>query len=223
MCPGYWRNVTLSDRIPLIQQVNLYRDILRQGDAKVDINQYWLMLSAIVLLFFGYNGYLLWQVKSTETLVSVNANKLQAEQARVNAINAKIPKQELEAQLAAEVAQWQSMLDELTQTMQQLSGSSIGQSSGFSSYFLALSNQSIPEVWLTALYIKGQRQIINIEGSTFQPEKIPYFLKQLQKESVFNGHAFAQLVMQKSEALPEQMDFKLTTAPEAKDSKAHAQ
>ncbi len=114
------------------------------------------------------------------------------------------------------------MLDELTQALKLLSGKSADQSPGFSSYFLALSNQAIPGVWLSALYLDGQQQLINIEGSTFKPEKIPYFLQQLQKEPIFNGHTFAKLAMQKSEEIPNQIDFKLSTTLDAPDKKDHA-
>ncbi len=207
----------------MIQQVNLYQDILNQGRKKSGINLYWVGLSIITLLFVGFSGYLMWSLKNTETQIQQFRQNLETEQTRVNLISAKIPKQEIDAQLAAEVAQWQNMLDELTQTMQLLSGKSTDQSSGFSSHFQALSNQSIPDVWLSALYLDGQKQIINIEGSTFKPEKIPYFLQQLQKEPIFNGHSFAKLIMQQSEKIPNQMDFKLSTTLDAPDKKDHAQ
>ena len=206
----------------MIQQVNLYQDILRQGGAKSGINRYWLILSAIVLLFLGFNVYYYWTFKNTEAQVVLYRKNLQAEQARVTLIEAKNPKQEINAALAAEVAQWQTILDELTQTLQMLSGKSLDHSPGFSSYFLALSNQSIPDVWLTALYIDGQRRIIKVEGSTFKPEQIPLFLQQLQKEPVFNDYSFAKLAMQKAKTVPGQLDFKLSTTVDALDSKVHA-
>lgn len=199
------------------QQVNLYQDILRQGQNKSGVNLYWFGLSATVLLFIGFSVYLASNLKSAETQVQQLRQNLSAEQARVTQISAKIPNQEIDTQLAAEVTQWQNMLVELTQTIQLLSS----QSSGFSSYLQALSDQSIPEVWLRAIYLHGQQQIINIEGSTFQPEKIPYFLQQLQKEPIFNGQSFAKLIVQKSEKIPSQLDFKLSTTLEAK--KDHAQ
>jgi len=200
------------------QQVNLYQDILRQGQNKSGVNLYWLGLSATALLFIGFSIYLTSNLKSAETQAQLLRQNLSAEQARVTLISAKIPNREIDTQLTAQIALWENMLVELTQTMQLLSG----QSSGFSNYLQALSNQSIPEVWLRALYLHGQ-QIINIEGSTFQPEKIPYFLQQLQKEPIFNGHSFAKLIMQKSEKIPNQLDFELRTTLEAPDKKDHAQ
>ncbi|MGZ5620846.1 MAG: hypothetical protein ACXWFG_08245 [Methylobacter sp.] len=207
----------------MIQQVNLYQDILRQGQNKAHINPYLVGLSVIALLFIGVSGYLTWHLKTTEALIQNNIKNLEVEQTKVNLISSQIPKQEIDTQLVAEIAQWQNMLDELTQAIQLLSGKITDQSPGFSNYFQALSNQSIPDVWLRTLYLNGPQQIINLEGSTFKPEKIPYFLQQLQKEPIFNGHTFAKLIMQQSEKIPNQMDFKLNTTLETLDKKNHAQ
>ncbi|HEY8218770.1 MAG TPA: PilN domain-containing protein [Methylobacter sp.] len=207
----------------MIQQVNLYQDILNQGRHRSGTNPYWAGFSTIALLCIGFSGHLIWSLKNDETQIQQLRQTLQTGQAQVDIISSKIPKQEPDAQLAAEVAQWQSMLDDLTQTMQLLSDKSKDRSPGFSSYFQALSNQAIPDVWLRTLYLDGQREIINIEGSTFKPEKIPYFLQQLQKEPIFNGYSFAKLVMQQSEKTPSQMDFKLSTTLDVPDKKDHAQ
>jgi len=207
----------------MIQQVNLYQDILNQGRKKSGINPYLIGLSAIILLLVGLSVFLTWNTKNTETHVQQLLQNLEVERGRVNLIASKIPKQEIDTQLVAEIAQWQITLDELTHAMQLLSGKITDRSPGFSSHFQALSNQSIPDVWLRALYLNGQEQIINIEGSTFKPEKIPYFLQQLQKEPIFNGHTFAKLIMQQSEGIPNQIDFKLSTTLEAPDKKSHAQ
>jgi Tfp pilus assembly protein PilN len=207
----------------MIQQVNLYQDSLRQGRNKSGNNLYWAGLPAIAVLFICLSAYLAWDTKNTETQIQQHLHDLSAEQARIKLIASKTPKQDIDTQLAAEVALWQNMLDELTQTIQLLSGNTPDQSPGFSNYFQALSNQSIPDVWLSALYLDGQQQIINIEGSTFKPEKIPYFLQKLQKEPIFNGHSFAKLTLQKSEKIPDQMDFNLSTTLEASDKKDNVQ
>ncbi|MFZ2406790.1 MAG: hypothetical protein WAW41_16770, partial [Methylobacter sp.] len=130
----------------MIQQVNLYKDILRREQKKSGINLHWagLGLSAIVLLFTGVSIYLIRSTQNTEVQVQQLRQNLAAEQAKADLISSKIPRQEIDTQLVAEVVQWQTMLDELTQTMHLLSGNGTDQSPGFSNYFQALSNQSIP-------------------------------------------------------------------------------
>ncbi len=205
----------------MIQQINLYQDIVKQG-RKAPINWYWVGIPALFLLFIALTLYLALKVRDTEQQVQQLRKKLISEQTRIDLITAKIPKQEVDPQLAAEVTQWKNMLDELKQNYQSLSDKEATQSSGFSGHFQALANQAVPEVWLRGLFIDGQQRIINIEGSSFKPEKIPYFLQQLQKEPIFNGHSFAQLQMQQSETLPNQIDFKLSTTLEITETKDHA-
>lgn len=207
----------------MIQQINLYQDSLRQGQNKSGINLYWSGLAAIALLLISFSVYLLININNTENQVQQNITLLAAEQESVKLIVAKIPKQEFDPQLASEVGLWQTRLDELAQTQQLLSGNSPDQSPGFSKQFQALSNQSISDVWLRTIYLERQQQIINLEGSTFKPDRIPYFLQQLQKEPVFNGHSFAKLIVQKSENVAKQMDFTLNTTMEALDKKDHVQ
>ncbi|TRX02315.1 hypothetical protein [Candidatus Methylobacter oryzae] len=208
----------------MIQQVNLYRDILSQERTKPIISLYWIALPVvIVLLFAGFTVYLTWHLKSTEAAVQQFRRNLENERTRVNLISTKSLQQSSNTQLAAEVMQWQNRVDELTQTLQLLSGNSNALSPGFSNYFLALSNRSTPDVWLSALYFNERQKVIRINGSTFNPEKIPYFLQQLQKESIFNGYSFAKLTMQQSEKVPKQMDFKLSTIQDIPNKEDHVQ
>ncbi len=207
----------------MIQQVNLYQDVLKQGRKKTAINPYWASISAIILLFVSLSAYLIWQTQKTESQVQQLRQSLKIEQTRIDQILSKMPNQEVDPKLSAEVTQWQTMLEELNQNYQLLSGQSTSQSPGFSNYFQALSDQSIPEVWLSALYLDSQKQIINIEGSSFMPEKIPVFLQRLQKEPIFRGRSFAKLIMQQSEDIPNQLDFKLSTTLETPEKKDHAQ
>lgn len=206
----------------MIQQVNLYKDVIKQ-QKKANISPYWLGLMAAVFLFLGFSAYLIWDLNDIEHQIQEQTKILAAKQELTDRLSAQIPKQELDNQLVAEIAQQQNMLTELRQAMQLLSGRLTDKSTGFSSYFVALGNQSIPEIWLKSLYFNGQQQIINIEGSTFTPEKVPYFLQQLQKEPIFNGHTFAKLVMQQAETNPEQMDFNLSTTLEEPNEQGHAQ
>ena len=205
----------------MIQQVNLYQDSIKDQPYRSDFNRYLGGLLAFALLLMSVSAYVLWNNRVLEAQIQQSQNNLQSELGQVALMTAKIPKQDINTQLAAEVTFLKSQLDELTQVMQLLSAKSTMQSLGFSGYLQALSNQVVSEVWLNSLYIDEQMQVINLEGSTFQPDKVPYFLQQLQKELIFNGHTFAKLVMEKSEDIPEQMDFKLSTLMDVDGKKDH--
>jgi Tfp pilus assembly protein PilN len=95
---------------------------------------------------------------------------------------------------------------------------------GFSRYFQALANRSVADIWFTHLYFDGTQQHIQLEGSTFKPQQIAYFLQQLQAESVFHGQSFATLMMDSSKENAKQLDFTLSSTLEPitrKDEHAH--
>lgn len=196
----------------MIQQVNLYSDLLRFEQEKSKVNFYWLSVPLIILLMIGFSGYCLWDAHRIEQQVQQLRHQMNGLQDKIRLVSSQLPKQELDAELEAEVTLWQTKLDELAKVYQLLLDNKQMQRAGFSGYFQALSNQSIPEVWLTAMFFDEQQQIINLEGGSFDPDKIPYFLQRLQKEPVFNGRSFAKLVMESSEQVPGQMNFRLNTA-----------
>jgi Tfp pilus assembly protein PilN len=207
----------------VIQQVNLYSEILKQQQKQSGLKLYTAILAAVALLCVVFSAYLLWQLSTIETELHQAHTHLTSEQTRVNALLSKRPNQEPNTSVLAEIEQWQSSVNEASQTLQLLTGREAILSQGFSSYFQALANQSNPEVWLTAIHIDGQSRGMSIEGSSFKPEQIPLLLQQLQQEPVFNGQAFAKLVMQQSVKIAGQMDFTLSSSEQPLTVKDHAQ
>jgi hypothetical protein len=171
----------------------------------------------------GISLYWLWNLGNLKTHVEQTRQDLTAEEARVTHLLAQFPKQENDSVLVSQIGQLQNRVTELSQTIQLLTAKKSDFTQGFSQHFQALANQSIPEIWLSKIYISGPRRIINLEGGTFKPGQIPYFLQQLQKEPVFHGQTFAELLMLKSEKIPGQIDFKLNTTIDSRDSNEHDQ
>ena len=193
-------------------QVNLYQDSFKQK--QLDVRFYLLVATVFAFFFVGFsliNIYLIRDLRNDRELVKQTLKKLDAEQARVKLLQSKIPKQEIDTSLVAEVELWQKKMNQLKQTVAILTSNDTVRSQGFSAYFQALANQPISEVWLTMIHFDAEQQLINFEGSSFKADKIPYFLQQLQKEPVFHGRTFAALEIQKAEQVPKLMNFKLST------------
>lgn len=206
-----------------MQQVNLYSDILKQQQNQSGIKLYIALFAAVFLICICFSSYLLWGVNVIETELQHAQLTLEHEKSRVNEFLSKTPRQELNAQLLAEVQTWQNSVNEATQTLQLLAGGEAILSQGFSGYFEALANQSDPEVWLTAIHIEGQNRGMRIEGSTFKPEQVPQALQHLQQEPAFTGQTFAKLMMQESARIAGQMDFILSSSEQPLTVKDHAQ
>jgi Tfp pilus assembly protein PilN len=197
------------------QQVNLYQDSLKQKPRSMG---FFVGIAVVFAFFIGFsliNVYLIQNLHNDSRVVEQKREALDAEQAKIKLLESTMPKQELEPSLVTELAVWQKKLDDTNKTLAILSNHDTARSQGFSAYFQALANQSISDVWLTVIHFDVEQQRINLEGSTFKSDKIPYFLQQLQKEAVFQGRTFAQLQIEKSVQVPNLMNFKLSTHLEA--------
>lgn len=195
----------------MIQQINLYQDSIKQGRTGTPIGIYTAGIIGVILILMGSSLYTLWNLDNLKTRLEQTRQRLNAEEARVTELLSKFPKQENNALRIAEINGLQNRIGELSQTLQLLTDTKTDVTQGFSGYFQALANQTVPEVWLTRIYISGTQRIIDLEGSAFKFGRIPHFLQQLQKEPVFHGQTFAKLVMLKSKKIPEQIDFSLNT------------
>jgi anti-sigma factor RsiW len=198
-----------------VQQVNLYQSSLKPKPFNIGL---YLGITIVSLLCIGLGiatVSLTRAVSDERDQVTQAAKQLSDEQARVKSLEAALKKQEVDPALITELALWQKKVDDLKQTFATLSNSDTAHSQGFSAYFQALANQSIAEVWLTAIRFDAEQQQIDLEGSTLKSDKIPDFLQQLQTEPAFHGRTFAQLHIEKSEQVPKLMNFKLSTHVEA--------
>lgn len=206
-----------------MQQVNLYSDILKQQQRQSGLKLIIVALAGLAFLGLSFSGYELWDGRLIETNLQQAQLTLNKEQARLNALLANRPSQQVDALVLAEIERWQNSVNEASQTLQLLAGKEAVLSLGFSGYLQALANQSTPDVWLTAIHIDGQHGELRLEGSTFKPELIPQALQQLQQESAFKGQTFAKLVMLQSAKMAGQMDFTLSSSEQPLDAKDHAQ
>jgi Tfp pilus assembly protein PilN len=206
-----------------MQQVNLYSEILKQQQHQSGIKLVAVALAVVALLLVIFSAYLLWDINTTETELRQAQLSLSQQQARVNELLSKRPKQEPNTQLIAEIEQWQNNVNEAAQALQMLAGRETVLLKGFSSYLQALAIESNPEVWLTAIHINGQNEEMRLEGSTLKPQQIPQTLQQLQNKSTLKGLTFTKLVMQQSTKIAGQMDFTLSSSEQSLGKKDHAQ
>lgn len=202
----------------MIQQVNLYQDKVKGVQNSTALLYYAAGILAFPLLLMLTSFYLLFDVNTLKVEVEKTRQNLSDEESRVTNLMERLPKQQNDAVFSDQIKLLQDKLNELSQTFNVLTQQKNAAQQGFSEYFQALAEQSVPDIWLSKIHIIGSRRIINLEGSTYKPEQVPYLLQQLENEPVFHGQTFAKLIMQKSEQKPGQINFKLNTTTDPKDS-----
>lgn len=73
-------------------------------------------------------------------------------------------------------------------------------SNGFSAYLKALGERPAQGLWFTALRFEDSGRRISWSGHTYDPASVPRYLQQLKNNSVYIGHFFNVLKLQRAEA-----------------------
>ena len=75
--------------------------------------------------------------------------------------------------------------------------------SGYTPYFMALSRQSQPSVWITGFSVAPNNGAIELQGRMTDAAALPTYLQRLNQEGSFKGRQFARLQMAQGEGLTE--------------------
>jgi hypothetical protein len=70
-----------------------------------------------------------------------------------------------------------------------------GRAEGYTPYFLALSRQAQPSLWITGFGIGQDGDSLELQGRMLDASVLPGYLRKLNAEPQFKGRAFAQLSM----------------------------
>ena len=195
----------------IVQQVNLYQDSLKPKQLNARLNGYLTIIGIFCLGLLSLSFYFKNEFTKNQTAVAQVQKNLNTQKALVKQLQEHQPKSQNNTVLLAEIGQWQKKVAELTQTIAILDHETDMQRHGFSAYFQGLANQPVSDVWLNLIHFDARQDMINFEGSTLKPDEIPDFLQHLQKQPVFHGRSFAKLIVEKSEKIPNLMNFKLST------------
>ncbi len=75
--------------------------------------------------------------------------------------------------------------------------------SGYTPYFMALSRQSQPSVWITGFSVAPNNGAIELQGRMTDAAALPGYLQRLNQEGSFKGRQFARLQLAQGEGLTE--------------------
>ncbi len=204
----------------MIQQINLYQDSLKQHrTSATGINTYIYGLCAIIVLLASYSIYMAIELNNTDAYIEQSRQQLKVAENKIVLLQLKYPKQEINQILSQELQRTQNIVDSLSQVINLLEDKTSAQTQGVSRYLSAFARQNTAEVWLRHININAREHIIDIEGSSYQAEKIAVFLQKLDNEAVFQGHSFARLEMKQNEENDQQIDFVINTTDETKKRK----
>lgn len=201
----------------MIQQINLYQDVLKLDQTKTVLNRFYFGLSTVVLFLLGFSLYLVSDLGSNRKMLQQAKQQLTEVEFQLQLVKIQYPKQQINLLLTQEISKSKNILNNLYTVIDILTDTESDQTQGFSRYFTALARQNIAEVWLSNIAVDGQNNTLRLKGRTYHAEKTPVFLQKLQNEPIFQGRNFAQLIMSQAEKDENMIDFTVSTTIEKQE------
>jgi len=193
------------------QQINLYQPRFRKQEKVFSAQSMLVVLVAAMVVLFGVYGYAKWNVVSlaneSERLQKQKVN----ETARLEGLAVKFPVKKKSRLIEQQLKDLQGEKKAKQYLVNTLSGRSIGNSSGFSSYFAGIARKHVKGMWIRRLELDNGGDVIGIYGSTLKPELVPQFLQSLSEEESFAGSEFQIFNMQRDEDNNAAINFSLRT------------
>ena len=182
------------------QQINLYNAALhgkRESFLTANMLQYLVVVGVCLLALYGYERYLIQQLKTkSDNLTATHASV----QAKLVTYASDFSPAQLKQMLEDELKNSEVRLSSQEKLLEMLRRDEVGNMSGYSEYMRAFSRQSIYGLWLTGFDISGDRVNMSIRGGLLNPELLPGFIKRLKQEKVMRGKEFSSLEMQQHKA-----------------------
>ena len=195
----------------MIQQINLYQEVLRETKTSVQKIWYGIGFSLLLFLVIAYSVWQSWKVQQLQNELKTKQAQLTTEVTDLSRIQLQYPKKEIDPLLINEIDRLQNISRSLERVVSLLSDKLSDQNRGFSHYFSALAEQSIATIWLTEIEIDTETNNIRLHGSTYLPEYLPVLIKRLNKEDSFKGLHFAHLHMHASENNENKINFTISS------------
>jgi hypothetical protein len=191
------------------QQINLYQPIFRKQEKVFSARTMSFVFVGTIVFFAAIYGYARWNVFSLVAESEKLAQSHASEMRRLDDLSRRYPVKQKSRQIETELENLQKERKAKQFLVKTLSGRSIGNDEGFSSYFEGVARQRPAGMWLRHFELEQGGEVIGIHGSSLQPELVPEFLQRLSEEASFGGSSFRIFQMQRDEKNAAAVNFTL--------------
>lgn len=193
----------------MAQQINLYDPaLLRKRD--------WLALSNVVLgagvlaLLVVAAGWLTrLDVPTLQAQAATQDTQLKAMREQVLALGKRVADRHADPRLEQELAAARQLAEARSEVLGVLRQRLAADAPPFADYLRGFARQTMTGLWLTGFAWDATADSIEIRGRTVDPALLPEYIRRLNREPAFRGHAFAALnvVEGKSETPAQKASF----------------
>lgn len=185
----------------MAQQINLYDASLRpRRDGWRAVHAAWMMGATLAVTLGLWRGLDIWagqrtaQAEALERQVAVQRAALDAR---------RLGTSDKTRQRGAEIERLRALEAGQSRVRGMLDAQTVGQTNGYTPYFIALSHQARGPLWITGFSVSEDGHALELQGRMSDAAALPDYLRRLNAEPQFKGRRFAQLTMKAAEGYTE--------------------
>ena len=189
------------------QQVNLYKDELKNIKLKYSALTLIQLSIIIVIAFSLLGGFKVFQINSKQEFLTESKktqDKLKADKEKFESSKGK-----KDSALTKLITQKTKELAKKQKVLKILSQDEFGSASGFAGLVGGLAKHRLEGLWLTRLRIADGGTNISLKGITTKANLLPKYLQRLSSENSFSGITFKYFAMDRNEDKKHWLDFSL--------------
>ncbi len=172
------------------QQINLYHPIFRKQkktfSARAILNAALVLIAGIVLMY----GYTSWRVYQLRAEISLSGQRQALANKRLQSVTRQFTRPSRDIVLEREVRRHEQLLAARNKIREILQQGIFTNTTGYSSYFIALARQYTRGVWLTEISITGAGEKMTLKGRSTLANRVPRYLQRLSREKTLSGIEF---------------------------------
>ena len=172
------------------QQINLYHPIFRKQkktfSARAVLNAALVLIAGIALMY----GYTSWQVYQYRAEIGLADQRQALANKRLQRVTRQFTRPSRDLVLERKVRRHEQLLAARNKIREILQQGIFTNTTGYSSYFIAIARQYTRGVWLTEISITGAGEKMTLKGRSTLASRVPRYLQRLSREKTLSGIEF---------------------------------
>lgn len=185
------------------QQVNLYSPIFRRQKKYFSAAAMLQSVLAVLLGVAALSLYARMQVQSFENQSRSSQDALKRATAQLRAAAEEVTGEDKVKAIEAKIKEADSRLAERRQLVEALDRLTGARQQDYSEYLRAFARQTLDGVWLRAIRLDQDQDVLSITGRALRAELVPAYIDHLRKEPLFKGRGFNRLDISAVKQVPE--------------------
>jgi len=201
-----------------MQQINLYQEQFRPHRDPFGARMLGIALALLLIVLAAVSAWLQLSAREVASRLAEAEQRHDRVEQQVLAMRAQLEELRDESAAAAgEPARLRRELAAKRRLMDYLEAGPLARRDGFSDHLEGLARRVIDDLWLSRIVLARGGDRLRFEGHALEAAHVPRMMTALGEESVYAGHAFRSLVIERPEDAEWRVDFLLSSDVAGKD------